>query len=206
MQQVNLYQPILRQPKRVFSALAVGQIGLMLGAALLAVAAYAQWRVASLSADLQALKHLREVAEFRLRELQIRQPKKVPNPDIAREAEAVQAELAQTRRLSEALTVGAFGNTQGLSPFLLALSRQHVDGTWLTSIELNAGGDAVGLGGVARSPELVPEYLARLAREKVFSGKVFGQLKLTQADAGVTFKLATEGMKPGAKEAGDDEH
>jgi len=71
---------------------------------------------------------------------------------------------------------------------------------------LNAGGDAVGLGGVARRPELVPEYLARLAREKVFAGKVFGQLKLVQADAGVRFKLATAGLKPGAKEAGDDEH
>jgi Tfp pilus assembly protein PilN len=206
MQQVNLYQPILRQPKRVFSALAVGQSVLLIALALLAISAYAQWRVASLSAELQALKQVREVAEFRLRELQLRQPKKVPDPGVALQAAAVQAELDQTRRLSEALSVGAFGNTQGLSPYLVALSRQHVDGTSLTSIELNAGGDAVGLGGVARRPELVPEYLARLAREKVFAGKVFGQLKLVQADAGVRFKLATAGLKPGAKEAGDDEH
>ena len=36
MQQVNLYQPILRQPKRVFSALAVGQSVLLIALALLA--------------------------------------------------------------------------------------------------------------------------------------------------------------------------
>lgn len=205
MQQVNLYQPILRQPKRVFSALAVGQIGLLVLAALSAITAYAQWRVASLAGEVEALTHARQVAEFRLRSLQVQQPKKVSNPAVAQQAKDVQEELARIQRLSEALTVGAFGNTQGFSPHLVALARQHVEGTWLTLIDLNTGGEVIALGGVARAPELVPEYLSRLGREKVFAGTVFGQLRLEQTDAGVTFKIATSGTTTNKNEA-DNAH
>lgn len=196
IQQINLYQPIFRQPRRVFTALAMLQTVLAVVCGLIAVYAYAEWQVSSLGQQVKQLALARSAAERRFAELQERLPRRVAEPALAERVATLTAELAETRRLAAALNQGAFGNTTGLSPFLAALARQHVAGTWLTHIEITEGGTQIGMAGRALTPELVPTYVQRLATEQAFDGKAFSRLTLDRkADsAAVTFKLATVGI------------
>lgn len=200
MHQINLYQPILRQQKRIFSARTLGATLLLVAVMLGAIDLYGQVQVRGLGVEAKALENSRNVAEFRLRELKIRLPKRHPDARLEAEVVVLQAAAQQAARLAETLSSGALGNTGGLSEYLVALARQHVDGTALTRIEVAAGGSAIGLGGVARAPELVPEYIERLRLEKVFNGRVFNQLSLNRADSGIEFRLTTPGTSLSRKE------
>lgn len=194
IQQINLFQPILRQPKRIFSAATILQIWLVIALALVGLTGFAQWQVGALAGRLAGLEGNQTLAKQRLEALQIALPKKSADPLLAARAQTLETALDQAQLLAAALTVGAFGNTEGLSVYLEALARQHVTGTWLTRIEVAQGGTAIGLDGHALAPELVPEYVERLHREPVFKGKVFSQLRLARTRDTLDFNLATRGM------------
>ncbi len=196
-QQINLFQPGLREPQRVFTARAMLRTLAAVVVGLFAVHGYAWWQVDRLAAQARELSAARTAAEQGFTELQARLPKRLADPALAARVAALQAELEQTRRLAAALNEGAFGNTAGLSPFLTGLARQHVAGTWLTRVDIAAGGAQIGVEGRAQAPELVPMYVQRLAAERAFEGKVFSRLELARAPAetAVAFSLATVGIE-----------
>jgi hypothetical protein len=196
IQQINLYQPMLRQPKRIFSALTILQIWSVVALALVVLSGFGQWRVGALAGRLTGLENHELRAKQRFKDLQLALPKKNADPTLAARAQVMDIELAQAQLLAEALTTGILGNTEGFSVYLEALARQHVTGTWLTRIEVTQGGSAIGLSGHALAPELVPEYIQRLNREPVFKGKMFSQLSLSRAPDSLDFNLATIGVTP----------
>ena len=196
IQQINLYQPMLRQPKRIFSALTILQIWSVVALALVVLTGFGQWRVGALAGRLAGLESNELRAQQRFKDLQLALPKKSADPTLAARAQVMEIELAQAQLLAEALTTGILGNTEGFSVYLEALARQHVTGTWLTRIEVTQGGSAIGLRGHALAPELVPEYIQRLNREPVFKGKMFSQLSLSRAPDSLDFNLATIGATP----------
>ena len=211
-QQINLFQPIFRQPKPLFSAVALAQVWALVLLAILGLQAFAQWRVVGLETQQANLERERSTAERRLTELMERMPKRKPDPGLVTRTAALEEELAQTRRVAEALSGGSSGNTSGLSDYLVALARQHVPGTWLTHVEVAQGGSAVGLGGRTQAPELVPEYLLKLRQEPAFKGKQFSRLEVARVDdeGAYGFSLGTSGTTKaseggGAKEGGRGE-
>ena len=211
-QQINLFQPIFRQPKPLFSAVALAQVWGLVLLAILGLQAFAQWRVVGLETQQANLERDRSTAERRLTELMERMPKRKPDPGLVTRTAALEEELAQTRRVAEALSGGSSGNTSGLSDYLVALARQHVPGTWLTHVEVAQGGSAVGLGGRTQAPELVPEYLLKLRQEPAFKGKQFSRLEVARVDdeGAYGFSLGTSGTTKaseggGAKEGGRGE-
>lgn len=191
MQQINLYQPILRRPKPVFSASAIAQTLVLVTAGLLLIQGYGAWRVASLSDSVQQLRASRDTAEGAYQELMRRQPRREPDPQLQQQVEQLAADLDRARVLAEALGSGAFGNASGLSEYLLGLARQHEEGLWLTRIVLDAGGEVIGLDGRSLSPEAVPGYLQRLSSEAAFKGKAFGHLELSRGETALDFRIAT---------------
>ena len=70
------------------------------------------------------------------------------------------------------------GGSSGFSEQLIALSRQHQQGLWLTRIELSDGGRDMALTGKATDPALLPQYIQRLSMEPVFTGQAFKVLRL----------------------------
>ena len=198
-QQINLFQLALRDPAPLFGARAMLRTLLAVLGGLGVVYVYASWQVGTLERQAQELSAARAGAEQRFTELQARLPKRGQDPALAARVTALQDELEQTRRLVSVLNEGAFGNTLGLSPYLAGLARQHVSGTWLTRIDIAAGGTQIGVEGRAQTPELVPMYLQRLSAEQVFDGKVFTHLQLVRdpTETAVTFALATSEMDAG---------
>jgi len=91
-------------------------------------------------------------------------------------------ELKARRELLSSLTGGEQGSTEGFSDYMLALSRQHVSGAWITGFSVQQGGAKLAIAGSSLKPELAPVYLQKLSNEKVFSGKTFGVMELSRQD------------------------
>lgn len=190
-QQINLYDPILRQPRPMLSATASAQgLGLVfLGIVLFQI--YAQWQVSSLAANVEELRAASALAAKRYDTLQATSPRKTPDPELDGRIAALTEEVGRASKLADALGAGAFGNATGMSGYLVGLARQRIEGLWLTQIEIREGGNAINLAGRSTSAEQVPQYLQRLSGEQAFKGRTFGGLALRKEEAGVSFRLGS---------------
>lgn len=194
-QQVNLYQPIFRKERRVFSARAMlASVGVVL-AGLLLIYGYAHWQMYELRAELGRLEAQRRAATERLTGLEGVIPARGKSQLLEAEIGRLERELDRKRRVAAALEGGALGNTEGFSSYLTGLARQRVDGLWLTGLRISEGGERLILAGRALSPERVPVLVQRLAGESAFAGLHFNTLDMERTDdgarAGIEFVLGT---------------
>lgn len=199
-QQINLYQPIFRTPKRVFSALALLQVIGLISIGCASVYGYSAWQVRELAQRVGTLERARDKAVNQLETLRQQFPARTASPLLQAELASLRFELQQAEVLASTLANGALGNTGGLSDYLAGLARQHVAGTWLTHIDIANGGSTIGVHGRALTPDLVPAYVRRLANEPAFAGKSFSHFQLEQETdeenpgAAVEFSIETEGV------------
>lgn len=97
---------------------------------------------------------------------------------LENEIARLSAELARRKQIQSMLASRTLGNTEGLSIYLEAFARQHVQGTWLTKIKVADGGAVINLNGKTLSSELVPIYINRLAAESPLNGMAFNVMEL----------------------------
>ena len=179
-QQINLYQPMFRREKKIFSAAAMLQLGTVFMLGLMAY--YAVWYLeaegsAKEVAQLEKTRGVREQALLRL----VKQfPARPASQLLADEVARIKEELAERDRLAQALAQGDFGRTTGFGDYLEALARQHVDGTWLRQISIEQGGRSIAVTGSTVAPDLVPRFIQRLSDEPVFAGASFNVLTLAR--------------------------
>jgi len=183
-QQINLFNPIFLQQKKIFSARTMGAALLVLFVGVAAIQVYGKMRV-------QALQKQADAGAAQLAQKQARltgvAAEFVPRQkSTAVEAELAEAEgqLAALRDVSGVLERGELGNTQGYAEYFRALARQHVDGLWLTGVNIAGAGIDIAVRGRALDPQRVPGYLNRLTTEPVMRGKAFGSLSISQGVAG----------------------
>lgn len=193
-QQINLYQPIFRKQKKVFSAIAMLQITGFFIVVLGGIYLYSKLQLQPFREELgrnneQFLK-LTERIEVVSGDLAARQAGGI----IKGELERAEAELERINLARSVLTSGAIGNNAGFSAHLEALAESHVNGAWLTSFNLAAGGRKLTINGVSIDPELVPVYIKRLAEAEVFDNSNFNTVELersSEAPDRVLFVVAT---------------
>lgn len=189
-QQINLYNPVFLQQKKIFSA---RTMTLALGVLLLGVAAlqlYGNARVASLQAQADAGAEQLTKTEARLATVTAEFPPRQKNPAVEADLAEAERQLAALRQVSSVLERGELGNTQGHAETFRALARQHVDGLWLTGVSMGSNGGTggngggrgeIGVRGRALDPAQVPGYLNRLTREPALQGKAFASMQITGA-------------------------
>ncbi len=193
-QQVNLYQPIFRREKKVFSAAAMVQLGSIGLIGLMLIYAYSYLQTRSAVGDLARLAGEREALQQRVMQLGQQYPAKQKSMLLEQEVSRIEAEIEQRRRVLAALEGGTFGDPQGFGDHLEALATRHVEGTWITGVDIADGGRTVGIEGSALFPELVPYFIQRLSSDTVFAGSSFNVLNLKQVVDGrsrVDFVLST---------------
>jgi len=196
MQQINLYQPMFRQQKKIFSAVTMLQI---CGFFIVVLCAAYGYNVHSLSPFRMELD--RTTAEFdritqRIEAVRAAAPGQTEVKMMEREIARLSREVEDGRRLKEALATGSFGNTAGFSGYFEALARGHVDGAWLTGISIGQGGGQLSFTGKTIDPELVPLYLRRLGEAPVFRQRGFNVMVLARSEKEnqlVTFNIGTGG-------------
>jgi cell division protein FtsB len=176
-QQVNLYQPIFRKQRQVFSARTMAQAVALVAIALLAIYAYGVWKLAGLDADVVQLEGREKAFTAQVARID---PNLGANrrAEVEREIKDLNATLLDQQRLIEVLRDQPLGSTEGFSAYLAALGRQHTPLLWLTNLTINGATRAVDLGGRSVRAELVPEYLQHLGSEKALEGQRFDRLDI----------------------------
>jgi hypothetical protein len=142
---------------------------------LVAFQYYLQQQVKGFNTELQsALKEQQARAE-KLRADNAARNKMGASLDV--EIARLETEIKGERESMEALKAGAIGNQQGFAEYMQAFSRQAINGLWLTSFTIVGGGD-ITIEGRVTQPDLVPNYIQRLNREKTLQGRTFATLEM----------------------------
>lgn len=177
-QQINLYHPIFRKEQKKFSAQTMLQASAVVAVAVVLLIAANVWQIRSLqTANARAANDLSATTK------QIETLAKLPNRAADPQVLAEQRQLEQAWNTAQlvrgnASVAGAVSN--GYSEYFRGLARQHVPGLWLTAITVADSGQELVLQGRTPTPDAVPTYVQRLAREPVFAGKQFDLFEITR--------------------------
>ncbi|MDQ2069873.1 PilN domain-containing protein [Natronospira bacteriovora] len=197
-QNINLYQPIFRRQRKVFSAETMLMMLVLIIAGMTVITFWSQWRYSQLQSQLDQLEAQETQALERLASLERTLPRREESPALRRAVEAAEQDRALKQRALEVLDNGALGQQQGFSEHLEALGRQRIEPVWLTGIRLREGGQQLRLIGRTWEADQVPVYLQRLSRETVFAGTDFRTMVIERVetpDGGsvLEFRLSTRG-------------
>ena len=198
-QQVNLFHPIFRTPKTVFSLRAILLVlGVLMGGLGLVTLA-TQWQQGVLQSERQQLEARRTQATQRLQSLSDNLGPRQSDPQLAEQLAEQQALRQQKLESLQVLSQGNVDESSGFSSYLDGLSQRRIKGLWLNDILIDNGGLSLTLAGRTHHQALVPSYLELLAQEQVYAGKQFAELRLDRvADSDdFNFVLSTErGARP----------
>jgi type IV pilus assembly PilN-like protein len=194
-QNINLFDPAFRKQRQLMSFATLAKcLGLTL-VVLLGYQFLLQHQIGGLSADLRGVQGLLNEERARAEQLTGRAAARKPDPQLESEIAKLEVELRQAQEAMGALKGGAFGNRQGFADYLRAFSRQSVDGLWLTAFTINGEGE-LDIRGRALRPDLVPNYIQRLNREKVFAGRSFARFEMSRAEAEPAAKGGKDARAP----------
>ena len=104
----------------------------------------------------------------------------VEGGDVSRSIEAIMQRINQTKQRHDTLQNHLGGDSIGFSGYFSAFSRQHIKGLWLTHINIDIDHSNVVFAGRSIDPALIPKYISRLARERIFKGITFHSFKIKQ--------------------------
>ena len=179
-QQVNLYQPMFRKQKVVFSAVTMLQISVLFLVLFSGIYAYQVYQLKPYQAQLDNIdKELAQLSQ-QVAVFENKFKTKDKSKLLESEIKKLEAQLVQKEQISNVLGKRSFGNSQGFSAYLEAFARQHVEGTWLTRINVLAGGSRLNLNGKTLSSELVPGYIQKLSNEQRLKGATFNVMEIAR--------------------------
>jgi hypothetical protein len=194
MQQINLYQPILRKQEKIFSAKTLLQGNLLVLVGLVLLYVYTVIQTQSMQAQLGQVQQQRDEQVKQVAALSAQYPVKAKDESLKGRVERAQAELQHKRRLLAAVEQLGLDGEVSFSEHLAGLARQDLPQIWLHHITLQ-NGKQVELIGSAYQAEEVPLYLQRLTNERAFNGTAFHSVVIARNEkqpGQVEFTLSTE--------------
>lgn len=195
-QQINLFAPAFRKRRITLTA---SRLVVLCGLALLGMVGfwYYEFQVANgLKKELRTAQKLLQAQRAHVERVVSARAERKKDQTLEGQIQRLETELAVTRTQLDALQGGAVGDTRGFAEYLLAFSRQSVDGLWLTNFEILASGE-ITIRGRATSPGLVPSYIQRLDREAVLRGRSFAAFNIARPAADPLL-AATQKQAPAA--------
>jgi hypothetical protein len=162
-QEINLFQPIFREERKLFDAKTVASGMGAVVVALLAIWVLGTTKVNRLEDEVARVRAQQKVQEQMADTAgQLRSARANPEQVRAR-IEKLNEELASRSRALELLRSGSAGSTTGFASKLEALANQHVYGLWIRLIRLGSTAGSMVLSGATLDADLVPRYLKALA-------------------------------------------
>jgi hypothetical protein len=172
-QQINLYQPIFREERKLFSFKTVALAMSLVAVSLVSMWALGENNVDKLETAVTQLKLQRAAQEEMARAAGVLLDAQGSPAAIQVQVQALSSLLADRTNALNLLRGGAAGEPRGFAPRLQALARQHTDGVWLDELLLGGGPNGLVLRGRSLNPELVPKYLQLLTSEPELAGARF---------------------------------
>lgn len=192
IQQVNLYQDIIRQEqaKTAFNPYAAA---LMLATIVFTVVSlYLFWNLTNLKTQVAQSRKALSAEEAKVAALLSKVPKKSMDTSIIAQIVQQQNKVNELTQTIQFLSQNVFNNNHGFSSYLQALSNQSVPEVWLTRIFINEPEQKITLEGSTFQSDQIPFFLYQLQKERVFQGHSFAQLTMLKSEKNseqIDFKL-----------------
>jgi hypothetical protein len=178
-QNINLFDPGLRQTRPRLSLVMLFNCLAGLVVAMLVVYVFLQFQMNGLNGELREAQKLLDAERAEAQKLAGQAAARKPDPQLEAEIAKLQSELRQAHEAIAALKGSSFGDRQGFAEYLRAFSRQSLDGLWLTAFTITGRGE-LEISGRALRPDLVPAYLQRLNGEDVLAGRSFARFEMNR--------------------------
>jgi Tfp pilus assembly protein PilN len=193
-QQINLYQPIFRKEKIVFSAQTILWMAVGLTVLLVLWSVLVSQRIGRLEAELTRQHQAEQRAVEQVAELRESMPPDEPDAGLLAEVDSLRERRQGLRESLAALERRMPAAEIDLLGRLDALASEVPDGLWLTRLHMADQGKTLSIEGNALEPRLVPAWLSALSGAERFSGLGFRQIRLTERPdqaPGVSFNIST---------------
>lgn len=194
-QQVNLFQDALRPVKVIWSAKQLVLITSLFVMMMTGIEAIRMFQIWNIKQDIARSEQNLLNKQQEIKIVEAKYPRPQEDNRLVLRVRQLDEEVRQKQQILGILSEGEYGNTHGFADHLQGLSKQHIDGIWLTRFTIDQGGKNLSISGGSLEPELVPKFLQRLGSEASFSGKEFKSFVLSRADiknSWVNFDLNTE--------------
>jgi hypothetical protein len=191
--QINLFSAAFRPKPKRFSA--TWTVTAVAAITIVMLADYA-WE----SSQLQTLRTRRSEAGAQLKQLQEQlitlgqSAQKTRSKALEEQLVRAEALLQGRQELFARLQSGEIGNRTGYAAFLSALARQHLEGVWLTGVEVSGPGSDFALEGRTVRADLLPGFIKMLRNEDALRGKSIGTLALHEREIDVKGDLKPRGV------------
>ena len=195
-QQINLYQPQFQPETRVFPAWFMLQATGILLLAMLLTYGFAQQRITGIEKELEVVTRQEAAAIDRLQNIGPLIKAVTGEKNWSEQLDDSLRMLAERQAVLNHIQGSTLGDTEGFSRHRRALSRQAIDGLWLTHIGLSATGDKTRLEGRAIRAELIPLYVQGLASELPFAEQRFHHFQIDSPveddETAVSFSMGSD--------------
>jgi len=193
-QQINLYQPIFRKEKIIFSAQTILWLSLGLIALLMLWSLLVSQRISGMEDELARQQEAEQRALQRMTELQASLPPNEPDPALTARVEQLDQRRTALRESLAALQRRMPAAEIDLRARLDELSSHVPNGMWLSRLHLGEQGGTLLLEGAALEAGLVPAFLNSLAQAPELDGTTFRQVHLSsrpEQQPGIRFTLSS---------------
>jgi len=181
-QQVNLYQPMFRPQQKPLSASTMLMLTVFFITVFAGIYAYSLQQLGTIETNLSRIDKGTSDLRSQIEKLNKQFPGQADSKLLTLEIARLNKEIEQRREIRTALGRHSLENKRVFSALLESLARKHVQGTWLTRVSIDDGGEALGFEGKTFSSDLVPVYIQQLSEEKSFSGLSFNVLELHRSE------------------------
>jgi hypothetical protein len=195
IQQVNLYQDILRQGQNKSGNRLLYWVGLSAIALLfIGFSGYLMWNLKNTETQARQLRRNLAAEQAKVSLISSKIPKQEIDAQLAAEVaqwQTMRDELTQTMQL---LSGKNPDQSSGFSGHFQALSNQSIPDVWLRALYLDGQQHVINIEGSTFKPEKIPFFLQQLQKEPIFNGHSFAKLiMLKSADIPdqIDFKLST---------------
>ncbi|MDR3390925.1 MAG: PilN domain-containing protein [Sulfuriferula sp.] len=185
-QQINLCNPLFRKQEKYFSAITMAQaLGLILLGCLLFYG-YLLYQTRGLVKQTVQMTQIRDTTQHQMTVLATSLAARKPDPSLTAAVARAEHEVQARQIILDLLSQGELGNQSGFSDYFKALSRQTVNGLWLTGFDVTGNGTDITISGRALQAESIPVLIRRLKDEPKFSGAHFATLDIHHPETPAT--------------------
>jgi hypothetical protein len=177
-QQVNLFQPLFRKERKLFSFVVSVQIAVVFILSLLVVYMLGLRSVDQTKSDLEVTKKQNAIHLGQLSSLTQTIKDRDGGVNVNDRISLLQKELEAERYMLKVLGQRYTEHRQGFSGYLEGFARRSIQGMWITAFEMKNGGQSVQISGGTVSPEIIPDFLNGLSGEASLAGTTFEVLTM----------------------------
>ncbi len=203
IQQVNLYQDVLKQGRK---KTAINPYWASISAIILlfvSLSAYLIWQTQKTESQVQQLRQSLKIEQTRIDQILSKMPNQEVDPKLSAEVTQWQTMLEELNQNYQLLSGQSTSQSPGFSNYFQALSDQSIPEVWLSALYLDSQKQIINIEGSSFMPEKIPVFLQRLQKEPIFRGRSFAKLIMQQSEDipnQLDFKLSTTLETPEKKD------